>query len=160
MVDKKTDPSLYWYLCGREDMLEGRIENAEVDLTAIVGRVQMPDDVAKLCREAATNSLSSQSTGKVKRDWLAENKADIVGINADLAWDLYLRGQIDEWASMISDEVLEQLRDQLERDGDEGSEDEPGEDGDADDDDEESPDGEDDDDEDGEDDLDDESEDV
>lgn len=154
MVDKKTDPSLYWYLCGREDMIEGRIENAEIDLSAILDRIQMPDDVAKLCAEAAKNALSSQSAGRIKRDWLAENKEDIVGINAELAWDVYLRGQTDDLADMIANEVYEELRNQLDRDGDDGAEDEEPEEGDAEEDDEEGADGEDDDDEDGEDELD------
>src|SRR5579859_6499612 len=122
MVDKQTDPSLFWYVCGREDMLEGRIENAEIDLGAILERIEAPDDVAKLCTEAAKNALSSQSAGRVKRDWLAEE--ELAGAEGDTAWGFYLRGQIDELTDMIQSEIYEELRNKLDRDGDEGSEDE------------------------------------
>ncbi len=154
MVNKKTDPSLYWYLCGREDLLEGDAEYGEIDISALVEQVQMPDDVAKLCQEAARNALGGKDASRDKREWLADNADEIVGINKDLAWDLYLRGQTDELADMLATEVYEGLREQLEHDGDDGAKDEDPEDGGTEEDDEDGADGEDEDDEDGEDELD------
>lgn len=162
MSNESNDPSLYFYLLGRDDIAEGRIKNAEVDLGELTGKISSPTDVAKLCRQAAVDALSSQSASSVKRAWCDDHKDAIkdTGLAADIAWKWYLEGQIAEFAAILDTEVVEELNEQFSDDGDDGSGDQEGEDGGAEDDDEDGADGEDEDDDDGEDELDKEPENV
>lgn len=162
MSNDEADPALFFYLLGRDDMSEGRIKNAEVDIGELVDKVLVPDDLAKVCRAAATAALSSQSASSVKRSWCDEHSDSIkaTGMGADVAWSMYLRGQIDELVTILEPEVVEELNELFSDEGDDGAGDEADEDGGAEDDDEDGADGEDEDDEDGEDDLDEEPESV
>lgn len=144
MSNESGDPGLYFYLLGREDMAEGRIKNAEVDIGELVDKVVTPDDLAKVCRTAATEALSSQSSSSVKGAWSDEH-ADAIketALHADAAWKFYLRGQIDELCSVLEPEVIDELRELFSEDGDDSADDEEPEDGDDEDGDDDGADGE------------------
>lgn len=148
MSNEAGDPGLYFYLTGRDDMAEGRIKNAEVDIGDLVDQVVHPDDLAKVCKKAATDALSSQNASTVKREWIDEQKDAIeaTGVaNADTAWSFYLKGQIDELAAVLEPEVVEELCEQFREDSDDAGGDEDSEDGGDDDEDEDSAEGEEDD---------------
>ncbi len=125
----------YWgfYLQGRQ---ERKLLKTDISPDVIVEKLTTPetesclrDVLVKAARDAAT----ALQSGRVKRDWMAENASDIkeAGLDPERAFSAWLAGRAEELAYSLEDNVLKSLLDEFdgedqEDEDDDGEEDEEG----------------------------------
>ena len=102
---------LYFYLIGRrDDELP-----CKIDVRMLADRVLADEPMRKVTMDAAERAATAAELDGFKRDWIADNKAEIEEAGGDFerAYDLYRRGTVDELAASLEPEVLEQVQDTL-----------------------------------------------
>ena len=101
----------YFYLLGRQD----DEFDVQVDITALAERVLSGEAIRDVCTQVAADAAVTAQHGGHKRDWLIENRDEIAeaGGNGEHAYDLYLDGQKDQFASSLEPDILDELRELL-----------------------------------------------
>jgi hypothetical protein len=109
-----TDPYLIFWLDGREDVADGGLK-VEVDISALAKKAIDGGDVRKLVIDAADAAVKPFALTRKKAKWLVANEdgIDAAGGDKDKAYKEYARGQAAELATILEDEVVEEMRAQL-----------------------------------------------
>ncbi len=133
------DPYLLFYLDGREDVADGGLK-VEVDVTDLAKKAIDGGDVRKLVQDAADAAIKPFALTRKKAKWLVANEdgIDAAGGDKEKAYKEYARGQSAELATILEDEVVQEMGIQLDSGDHAGvdEDDDDGEDGDDDDEDE------------------------
>ena len=108
------DPYLLFYLDGREDVADGGLK-VEVDVSALAKKAIDGGDVRKLVQDAADAAVKPFALTRKKAKWLVANEdgIDAAGGDKEKAYKEYARGQSAELATILEDEVVEEMRAQL-----------------------------------------------
>lgn len=109
-----TDPYLEFYLLGREIVADGGLK-CEVDITTLATKALEGGDIRKLVQDAADAAVKPFALTRKKAKWLVANEdgIDAAGGDKEKAYKEYARGQSAELATILEDEVVEEMRAQL-----------------------------------------------
>ncbi len=102
---------LYFYLIGRRD---DEIA-CSIDLELLAERVFSGQPLREVTAEFAESAMKAAELDGFKRTWLRDYAAEIeeAGGDRERAYQFYRQGQVDELASSLEPEVLQQVQDTL-----------------------------------------------
>ena len=111
-----------FYIEGREE----KILKNDIDTAQLAEKFLDGADLRTLCIDAARVAAKPLEVGRRKKDWIEDSKEDIdeAGGDADKAYANYLEGRVDELASDLESDVIEDLTAMISGEDDEDGEDE------------------------------------
>lgn len=120
---------MLFYLFGRE---AEALDDDDIDVDDLADKMMEGTPVHEVCAKVAESVAAPLEHDRTKKEWIAENRADIdeAGGDANEAYRHYVQGRKDQFAYELEEDVVQAA---FEEDPDEDDDDEEDEDDDDDD---------------------------